>query len=91
MAEEKERKYKNDVLFMHRSEKQKHFYVFGGKGQDGEEILGGGVKSLLINRSELEEFMRNPKIEWVKVSVMREDSAEAAGKEVKKNGKKKTR
>jgi len=69
-----ERKYKNDVLFMHKSKAGKHLYIFGGEGEDGRPILGEGVKSLLVNIRDLEELLGGA--EWAKVSVMREDPVE---------------
>jgi len=75
--EEEKKEYKNKVLFLRKSEGGKHLYAFQREG-----ILSGEVESLLINLSELVEFLENPKIKWVKVSAMpktAEDSATEGG------------
>ena len=72
MAEYK-KTYKNDILYLRKSKAGNHLYIFNREGQDGKNLLGEGVRSLLINVADLSSLSGDS---FVKVSVMREDSAE---------------
>lgn len=75
---EEEKEYKNDVLYLRRSKAGKHLFMFNREGQNGENILGEGVSSLLVNVEDIQALLGGSL--WAKVSVMREeeeDSGEA--------------
>lgn len=59
--------YKNKVLFLRKSKAGKHLYAF-----NKDESLGGDVKSLIMNVTEIEQLLGGA-TEYVKVSVMREE------------------
>jgi len=73
--------YSNDVLFLRLSHKRKHLYCF-----NIERRLGGGIKSLIINVSDIETLLKQG-FGYAKVSIMRDDgSAEETKKIVKEDG-----
>jgi hypothetical protein len=69
VEEEKKSEYKRPVLFLYKSKKGKHLYAFNRETDDGGEVLGGGVESLLVNIADVEKVISG---EWksIKVSVM---------------------
>ena len=73
MGEEREypplKAYKQPILFLRKSKGGKHLYAFNRDG-----ALGGGVKSLIMDISEVERLLAGS-TEWIKVGVLPEDSA----------------
>jgi hypothetical protein len=67
--------YKNKVLFLRRSKAGKHLFAF-----QRDEILGGGVDSLILNVSDVKQLLSG-EVEWIKVSAMskKEEEAEVEG------------
>jgi hypothetical protein len=62
--------YKNRILFLRKSKEGKHVFAFNRDG-----ILGEGVKSILINVSDLEQLIGGGS-EWCKVSAMEDLDAD---------------
>ena len=68
--EEKEKRaYKVPVLFLRKSKAGKHLYAFNRVDEEGKDVLGGDVGSILINISEVQDLL-DGKALWVKVSVL---------------------
>lgn len=65
--EMKKREYKNKVVFMRKSKEGHHLYAFNNDG-----VLGGGVKSVLVNVSDVEKLLGG-EYESIKVSIMPSD------------------
>ena len=59
--------YKQPILFLRKSKGGKHLYAFNRDG-----ALGGGVKSLIMDISEVERLLAGS-TEWIKVGVLPED------------------
>lgn len=67
--EEERKTYKNPVLFLRKSKKGKHLYAFNVEKENGSEVLGGGVGSLLVNIADVEKVISG-EYESIKISVM---------------------
>ena len=67
--EKGKRAYKVPVLFLRKSKAGKHLYAFNRVDEEGKDVLGGDVGSVLINISEIEDVLSG-KADWVKVSVL---------------------
>ena len=67
--EKGKRAYKVPVLFLRKSKAGKHLYAFNRVDEEGKDVLGGDVGSVLINISEIEDVLTG-KADWVKVSVL---------------------
>ena len=67
--EKGKRAYKVPVLFLRKSKAGKHLYAFNRVDEEGKDVLGGDVGSVLINISEIEDVLTG-NADWVKVSVL---------------------
>ena len=85
--EEKEKRaYKVPVLFLRKSKAGKHLYAFNRVDEEGKDVLGGDVGSILINISEVQDLL-DGKALWVKVSVLpaeKDEDVEAEGNKRKR-------
>lgn len=61
--EKEEKEYKNPVVFLRRSKKGDHLFVF----DSNESLISGGT--LIMNVSEVERLIGGG-TEWIKVSVL---------------------
>ena len=64
--EEEEVEYKNKVVFLRRSKKGDHLFVFDSR----EDLIPGST--LIMNVSEVERLIGG-QTEWIKVSVLKND------------------
>ena len=73
--EEEKKVYKNPVLFLYKSKEGKHLFAFNMEIRnvegrtDGDMVLGGDVRSLLVNVADIEKLLSG-EYKSVKVSVM---------------------
>ena len=88
--EKKERTYKVPVLFLRKSKAGKHLYAFNRVDEEGKDVLGGDVGSILINISEIEDILEG-KADWVKVSVLPAEKDEDVAKDTEAEGNKRKR
>jgi len=65
----KEKEYDSKVLFLRKSKAGKHLYAF-----NRDEILGVGVKSILINVEDMHQLLGGG--DWCKVSAMMDSGEE---------------
>ena len=72
--EEEKKVYKNPVLFLRKSKAGEHLYAFNME-KEGGMVLGGGVKSLILNVSDVVNLLAG-KVDKIKVSIT---SAEEGG------------
>ena len=68
IEEEEEREYKNPVVFLRKSKKGEHLFVFDSK----HVLIGGGT--LIMNVSDVEKLLGGG-VDWIKVSVLPPESA----------------
>ena len=73
-------KYKNKVLFLHKSKTGNHLYAF-----NRDAILAEGVESLIMNVSDVKRLIEGSTT-WIKVSVMNGISAEKTAEEDEDEG-----
>jgi hypothetical protein len=74
-SEKEKKEYKRPVLFLRKSKAGNHLYAFNRETDDGGEVLGGGVESLLMNIADVEKVISG-EYESIKVSVMLKEDAE---------------
>ena len=65
--EEEKKTYKNPVLFLRKSKAGEHLYAFNIE-KEGGMVLGGGVKSLILNVSDIEKLLGG-EVDKIKVSI----------------------
>lgn len=65
--------YKTKVVFLRKSKRGAHLYAF-----NRDEILGGGIGSLIIDISEVERLIAGS-TEWIKVGVIPAEEEEVKG------------
>jgi hypothetical protein len=58
--------YKNKVIWLHKSKKGEHLYAFVNEGKFQN------VKSLLMNKSEVEDLLSG-KVDGIKISIMEDE------------------
>ena len=69
------KEYKNPVLFLYKSKEGKHLFAFNMEIRDvegrtdGGMVLGGDVRSLLVNVADIEKLLSG-EYKSVKISVM---------------------
>ena len=74
-----ELEYKNKVVFLRKSKKGDHLFVFDSR----EDLISGGT--LIMNVSEVERLIGGG-TEWVKVSVLPPESAAEGSERAKEEG-----
>jgi hypothetical protein len=62
-GEKMKKEYKNKVIWLHVSKKKEHLYAFVNEGEFHN------VKSLLMNKSEVEDLLSG-KVDGIKISIM---------------------
>ena len=65
--EEEKKVYKNPVLFLRKSKAGEHLYAFNIE-KEGGMVLGGGVKSLILNVSDVVKLLGG-EVDKIKVSI----------------------
>jgi hypothetical protein len=74
-GEKMKKAYKNKVIWLHVSKKGDHLYAFANEGEFHN------VKSILMNRSEVEDLLSR-KVDGIKISIMddEDDGSKAEGR-----------